>query len=58
MPLAQSDQIFYGPGVRRHENDISELTAKFRRMSRIQFRALEQIVNALLDAGTEIGGDQ
>ena len=50
-----SDSILFPD---RHENDISELTAKFRRMSRIQFRALEQIVNALLYAGTEIGGDQ
>ena len=36
---------------------MTELTAKFQRMSRIQFRALEQIVNALLYVGTEMGGD-
>lgn len=45
-----SDSILFAD---RHENDITELTAKFRRMSRIQFRALEQIVNALLYTGTE-----
>lgn len=50
-----SDSILFS---NRHENDITELTAKFRRMSRIQFRALEQIVNALLFAGTGVGGDQ
>lgn len=50
-----SDSILF---ANRQENDITELTAKFRRMSRIQFRALEQIVNALLYAGSELGGDQ
>jgi len=50
-----SDSILFS---NRHENDITELTAKFRRMSRIQFRALEQIVNALLFAGTGVDGDQ
>ena len=50
-----SDSILFAD---RHENDVSDLTAKFRRMSRIQFRALEQIVNALLFAGTGVGGDQ
>ena len=50
-----SDSILFAD---RHENDVSDLTAKFRRMSRIQFRALAQIVNALLFAGTGVGGDQ
>lgn len=49
-----SDSILFAD---RHENDMTELTAKFQRMSRIQFRALEQIVNALLYVGTEMGGD-
>ena len=49
-----SDSILF---ANRHENDISELTTKFRRMSHIQFRAMEQIVNALLYAGTETGND-
>ena len=50
-----SDSILFAD---RHENDVSDLTAKFRRMSRIQFRALEQIVNALLYAGTEAGNEK
>lgn len=50
-----SDSILFAD---RHENDVAELTQKFRRMSRIQFHALEQIVNALLYAGTEIHGDK
>lgn len=50
-----SDSILFAD---RRENDVTELTAKFQRMSRIQFRALEQIVNVLLCAGTETGGGQ
>lgn len=47
-----SDSILFAD---RHENDISELSMKFRRMSHVQFRAMEQIVNALLYAGADQG---
>lgn len=47
-----SDSILFAD---RNENDISELMTKFRRMSHIQFRAMEQIANALLCAGTDGG---
>lgn len=50
-----SDSILFAD---RHENDVSDLAAKFRRMSRIQYRALEQIVNALIYAGTEPGNEK
>lgn len=43
-----SDSILFAD---RHENDVSELMTKFRRMSHIQFYAMEQIVNAFLYAG-------
>lgn len=49
-----SDSILFAD---RHENDISELMTKFRRMSHIQFHAMEQIANALLYAGAEAGND-
>ena len=49
-----SDSILFAD---RNENDISELLVKFRRMSHIQFRAMEQIVNALLYAGADIGAN-
>lgn len=49
-----SDSILFAD---RNENDISELMTKFRRMSRIQFHAMEQIANALLCAGAEAGND-
>lgn len=47
-----SDSILFAD---RNENDVSELTVKVRRMSRIQFHAMEQIVNALLYAGADTG---
>jgi transcriptional regulator with XRE-family HTH domain len=50
-----SDSILF---ARRDENDVSELTSKFRKMSHVKFRALEQIVNALLYTEAEIGSDQ
>lgn len=49
-----SDSILFAD---RCENDISELTMKFRRMSHIQFHAMEQIVNALLYAGADSGAN-
>lgn len=50
-----SDSILF---AKRDENDVSELTSKFRKMSHVKFRALEQIVNALLYTEAEIGSDQ
>lgn len=49
-----SDSILFAD---RYENDVSELMTKFRKMSRTQFRAMEQIANALLCAGAEAAND-
>lgn len=50
-----SDSILFAS---RSENDVAELVAKFRRMSRVQFRAMEQIVNAFLYAEAGVHNDQ